>query len=99
MNTDTSAPQSRPAEPNRNGGGTGGNSENRARLDRLTDLLVEDILAETDDYCPNCGGDGVVYSCQTEYACVDPESGCDECERRCDWCRPAKPRATPEPAR
>lgn len=41
-----------------------------------------------DDCCPNCGGDGVVYSCFDECACVDPESGCDECERVCDWCKP-----------
>lgn len=42
----------------------------------------------SDDYCPNCGGEGVVYMCVSEYACVDPEGGCDLCERRCDWCRP-----------
>ena len=42
----------------------------------------------SDDYCPNCGGEGVVYSCFEEWACVDPEGGCDLCERRCDWCRP-----------
>ena len=43
----------------------------------------------SDDYCPNCGGDGFVYSCFEEWACVDPEGGCDLCERRCDWCRPS----------
>lgn len=45
-----------------------------------------------DDFndCPNCGGEGVVYSCQDEIGCVDPESGCDLCERRCDWCQPRK---------
>ena len=42
----------------------------------------------SDDYCPNCGGEGVVYCCFEEWACVDPEGGCDLCERRCDWCRP-----------
>jgi hypothetical protein len=36
--------------------------------------------------CWSCHGDGVVYSCFEEYACVDPESGCDQCERRCDVC-------------
>ena len=45
---------------------------------------------EPDDYCPNCGGEGVVYMCVSEYACVDPEGGCDLCERRCDWCRPRR---------
>jgi hypothetical protein len=44
----------------------------------------------SDDYCPNCGGEGVVYVCFSEYACVDPESGCDLCERRCDWCQPRR---------
>jgi len=45
-----------------------------------------------DDVCPNCGGEGVVYCCEEEYACIDPESGCDLCERRCDWCNPRKPK-------
>lgn len=49
-----------------------------------------------DDCCPNCGGDGVIYMCFDECACVDPESGCDLCERRCDWCRPRKPSPQPE---
>lgn len=39
-----------------------------------------------DDCCPNCGGEGVIYDCFEEYACIDPESGCSECRRRCDWC-------------
>jgi len=47
------------------------------------------------DCCPNCGGDGVVYMCLDEIGCVDPESGCDLCERRCDWCRPTKPKGEP----
>lgn len=50
-----------------------------------------------DDYddgsCPNCGGEGVVYDC-IDGCCIDAESGCDLCEFRCDWCRPA-PVATP----
>lgn len=44
------------------------------------------------DECPNCGGEGVIYMCFEEYACIDPEGGCDLCERRCDWCRPAAAR-------
>ncbi|MBX3447537.1 MAG: hypothetical protein KF765_12355 [Parvibaculaceae bacterium] len=43
--------------------------------------------AELDDICPNCGGEGVVYSCLDEIGCVNPEDGCDLCERRCDWCQ------------
>ena len=45
-----------------------------------------------DETCPNCGGEGYVYDCFEEYACVDPESGCDLCMRRCDWCNPPKPK-------
>ena len=42
--------------------------------------------------CPNCGGEGYVAGCFEEYACVDPEGGCDLCIRRCDWCnRPNRP--------
>lgn len=43
---------------------------------------------EYDASCPNCGGEGVYYDCFEEWACIDPEGGCDLCERRCDWCRP-----------
>lgn len=55
----------------------------------------DDFIDQYDDSCPNCGGEGVVYSCFEEWACVDPESGCDLCERRCDWCRPIR---TPTPS-
>ncbi len=41
-----------------------------------------------DDECWNCGGEGYIYNCIEEYACVDPESGCDLCMRRCDVCNP-----------
>jgi hypothetical protein len=52
---------------------------------------------DADDTCPNCGGEGVVYSCFEEFACIDPESGCDLCERPCDWCRPRRqPRKQPD---
>lgn len=43
------------------------------------------------DVCWNCGGEGFVADCFEEYACVDPESGCDLCMRRCDICTPPKP--------
>jgi hypothetical protein len=41
---------------------------------------------DDDDECWQCGGEGVTYSCFEEFACIDPEGGCDECERRCDVC-------------
>lgn len=42
---------------------------------------------EPDDDCWNCGGEGVYSSCFEEFACVDPEGGCDECTRTCDVCK------------
>ncbi|PCI03421.1 MAG: hypothetical protein COB78_10715 [Hyphomicrobiales bacterium] len=42
-----------------------------------------------DDYeddCWQCGGEGFVSDCHQEFACVDPESGCDLCTRKCDVC-------------
>lgn len=41
---------------------------------------------DCDDVCPNCSGEGVIYMCHSEYACIDPEGGCDLFERPCDWC-------------
>lgn len=45
-----------------------------------------------DDCCYECGGEGFVSDCVEEWACVDPEYGCDYCTRRCPLCNPAKPR-------
>ncbi len=53
-----------------------------------------DDFDDPSEGCPNCGGEGYVYSCFEEWACVDPEGGCDLCMRRCDWCSP--PRAATE---
>lgn len=44
--------------------------------------------------CWQCGGEGFVADCFEEWACVDPDYGCDLCLRRCDVCRPRSP--TPE---
>lgn len=44
--------------------------------------------------CWQCGGEGYVSNCFTEYACIYPDEGCDECTRRCEWCNP--PKLTPE---
>lgn len=54
--------------------------------------LIDDFDDGDTDLCWQCHGDGVVYDCFEEWACVDPEGGCDLCERRCDVCR-----ATPSP--
>lgn len=43
---------------------------------------------DDDDQCWQCHGEGFTYDCFEEWACVDPESGCDLCTSRCDVCRP-----------
>lgn len=55
-------------------------------------------IPDADDYddwhdegCYECGGEGFISDCVEEWACVDPEYGCDYCTRRCPLCNPAKP--------
>ena len=36
--------------------------------------------------CWQCGGEGWLANCWEEFACFDPEGGCDECLERCDIC-------------
>ncbi len=55
----------------------------------MTEQPYHDPLDDEDE-CWNCGGEGVVYSCFEEWACIDPEGGCDQCMQRCDVCRPAR---------
>lgn len=43
-----------------------------------------------DDGCYECGGDGFVSDCVEEWACVDPDYGCDYCTRPCPLCNPHK---------
>lgn len=46
-----------------------------------------------DDYdygCYECGGEGFVSDCFEEWACLDPEYGCDLCTRRCSLCNPRR---------
>jgi len=50
-----------------------------------------------DDDCYECGGEGYVYDCVSDYACIDPEGGCDLCMRRCPICNPRR-KATDEVA-
>jgi hypothetical protein len=51
---------------------------------------VEHRLNPSGEDCPECGGDGFIYDCFEEFACVDPESGCSDCERKCRGCLQAK---------
>jgi hypothetical protein len=58
-------------------------------------MSMEDHYYSDDDSdCANCGGTGYVANCYSEYACVAPEEGCDECMRHCYWCNP--PKLTPK---
>lgn len=50
-----------------------------------------------DDYyedheCANCGGEGVTYGCSWGWQCdtYDEGEGTCLCQRRCEWCNPAK---------
>lgn len=45
---------------------------------------------EEGDDCWNCGGEGFVCDCYEPWACCDPESGCDDCTKPCDVCKPRK---------
>jgi hypothetical protein len=45
--------------------------------------------------CGNCGGEGYVYDCFDGF-CMDAESGCDDCARRCDWCNRPTPKQAAE---
>ena len=37
--------------------------------------------------CWQCNGEGTIASCVEEFACIDPESGCDFCSKTCDICQ------------
>lgn len=48
--------------------------------------------------CWQCGGEGEMAHCFEEFACIDPEYGCEDCIEPCDicngaggWERPATP--------
>lgn len=53
--------------------------------------MDDDAYWDYDDRedCWNCGGEGFVPDCVTEYACMYPDEGCSVCMRRCDFCNPA----------
>ncbi len=37
--------------------------------------------------CWQCAGEGTVSYCFEEFACIDPEGGCEDCTRTCDICK------------
>lgn len=44
-----------------------------------------------DGDCWQCGGEGWIANCFEEFACLDPEGGCDDCLRPCDICNTGRP--------
>ena len=63
----------------------GNPTSQRKSCDMIDDHDYDDQL---DGDCPNCMGEGYYYDCFEEWACIDPEGGCDLCRHRCDWCQP-----------
>lgn len=57
---------------------------------RCAACIMADFDDDFDDQCYECGGEGFVSSCFSEYACLYPEDGCDLCTRRCDVCSPQR---------
>ena len=65
----------------------------RSRGEILLDAIDEEVMQRLNpsgEDCPECGGDGYIYDCFEEWACIDPEGGCSECARRCLWCAELK---------
>lgn len=59
------------------------------RGERILEAIEDEVLQHLNpsgEDCPECGGDGYIYDCFEEWACIDPEGGCSECARRCLWC-------------
>jgi hypothetical protein len=53
-----------------------------------SDDAYEDYDGSFDGGCYECGGEGFVSNCVSDYACIDPEYGCDLCTYECDLCGP-----------
>jgi hypothetical protein len=61
--------------------------EDRGKV--LLDAIYDEVdrrMNPNGDECWNCGGDGYIADCHEEWACIDPESGCEDCLRRCPEC-------------
>ena len=58
-------------------------------LEAIEDEVLQRLNPSGED-CQECGGEGYTYDCFEEFACIDPESGCEDCARRCGWCAELK---------
>lgn len=47
---------------------------------------MDDEYEEPSEECWDCGGDCQIAHCFEEFACIDPEGGCNQCLRRCETC-------------
>lgn len=67
----------------------GGPAPRPDRGELILSAIYDDVrhkLNPNDDDCWHCGGEGYTSDCFEEWACIDPESGCEECTRRCPEC-------------
>lgn len=67
--------------------------DNPTRGERILEAIEEEVMQRLNpsgEDCPECGGEGYTYDCFEEFACIDPESGCEDCARRCRWCAELK---------
>lgn len=55
-----------------------------------TEPDYDDYYDDDPNDCYECGGEGFVSNCVEEWACLDPEYGCDYCTRPCPLCHPPK---------
>lgn len=61
---------------------------NISKPDFLLSAIYEDAHRElnpSDEQCPDCGGEGYIADCFDGF-CVDAESGCEDCMKRCGEC-------------
>jgi hypothetical protein len=60
------------------------------RADIMLGAIYDDVdrrLNPNGDECWHCGGEGETSDCFEEFACIDPEGGCEDCRRPCPECR------------
>lgn len=64
--------------------GLSGEERGKVLLNAIYDEVDQRLNPDQND-CWNCGGEGVTFDC-FDGCCVDAESGCDLCSRKCIEC-------------